>query len=218
MPRDFTFEPEIARQPEYSRRYIDKAGVYVGKFTAAWYEQSQSGAECIKFKFVDEHGSQANNLSIYTHRGNGEKLSGYSLIQKIMACMRVKNLNARPDKVELFDYHSKQMIKQPRDVYPMLYGPIGLVLTTEDYETKWETKKQVIIHAVFEPQSRLMSDEILNGITEPAALDKLIAHLDAKNEWHKTPKTLHSAPKPNANQTATPTPTNHSFEEDPVPF
>jgi len=221
MSRNYHFEPEIAQQSELKRQYIDQAGVYIGKFTAAWYEQSQSGAECIKFRFVAEDGSQANNLSIYTHRGNGEKLSGYSLIQKIMACMKVKMLNARPDNVDIFDYHSKQMIKQKRDVYPMLYGPIGLVLTTEEYQTQWETKKQVIIRAAFEPQSRLMADEIVQGIAEPAALDKLIAHLDAKNEWHKAPKSAASqaqqTQQPTQKQTQVDT-NDNPFEEDTVPF
>jgi|GEM_PF-2429244 len=225
MSRDFTFEPEIAQKTEFKRQYIDQSGVYIGKFTSAWYEQSPSGAECIKLRFVAEDGSQANNLSVYTHRGNGEKLPGYSLIQKIMACMKVRTLNARPDNIDIFDYHSKKMIKQKRDVYPMLYGSIGLVLTTEEYQTQWKIKKQVIIRAAFDPQSRLMADEILEGITEPATQDKLIAHLDVKNEWHKTPKAHNSvstsSPKqtqPAQNQRQTSTQNDDPFEEDHVPL
>jgi len=200
MSRNFAFEPEIAQQTEYHLRYIEEPGVYKGEFTAAWYEQSQSGAECIKLRFVADNGSQANNLSVYTHGRNGQRLSGYSLIQKIMGCMKVKALKSRPDTVDIFDYHSRQMIKQPRDIYPDLYGPIGLVLTTEEYESRYSIKTQVIIHAAFDPHTRLMADEILKGIEKPAALDKLIAHLDAKNQWQQTLKVGHNAEDPKQSQ------------------
>jgi len=217
MSRSYTFEPEIAQQSDIIRRYIDQPGVYRGQFTAAWYEQSQRGAECIKFKFVSDDGSQANHLAVYTHNSSGEKLSGYSLIQKIMACMRVKALNTRPDTVEVFDYHSKQMVKRQRDVYPGLYGPIGLVLTTEDYETHYAMRTQVIIRAVFDPKTQLMADEILRGDETPVALKKLTQYLTEKNEWHKSPKAPHSAPA-EPTQTQTQTQADNAFDDDAIPF
>jgi len=213
MSRSYTFEPEIAKQADYTRRYIERPGPYSGQFTAAWYEQSKTGAECIKFKFVADDRSQANNLAVYTHRGNGEKLPGYSLIQKIMACMRINSLHTRPDTVELFDYHSRKMVKQPRDIYPALRGPIGLVLITEDYETQNGTKTQVIIRSAFEPQSRLMAEEIANGIEAPAALDKLIHHISEKGEWYKS-KTESAAPSAPQRQTQP----ESEFELDDIPF
>jgi len=218
MSRSYTFEPETAQRPEYSLRYIDKPGTYIGTFTAAWYEQSTSGAECIKFKFIDDFGSQANNVAIYTHRANGEKLPGYSLIQKIMACMRVKTLNTRPDTVELYDYHSKKILQQPRDVYPGLCGPIGLLLTTEEYETRNGIRKQVIIRAAFEAQSRLMADEILSGSETPTALEKLTQYLTEKKEWHKPLKTHDHASAPAHHHTQTQSQTENDFADNDVPF
>jgi len=217
MSRSYTFEAELAQQAEILYRYIDKPGIYTGEFTAAWYEQSQSGAECIKFKFVADDGRQANNLAIYTHKGSGEKLAGYRLIQKIMACMRIKGLHSREGTVELFDYHSKQRVEKPRDIYPGLYGPIGLVLTTEEYQGKWDIKKQLIIYAAFDPHTKLMADEIIKGIQPPRALNELSDYLTEKNEWHKPLNGKHAAP-PAQEQPKAQNQTENEFESDDIPF
>jgi len=105
------------------------------------------------------------------------------------------------------------MQHQTHEVYSGLCGAIGLVLTTEDYETRYAVKKQLIIYSVFDPQTRLMASEMIKGNEKPAALDKLIHYLDSNDKWHKP--LVHRIASPPAQAVAA---SNDSFVNDDVPF
>jgi len=92
-----------------------------------------------------------------------------------------------------------------------------LVLITEEYEGRDEIKKQVSIRAAFDPETKLMADEIINKITTPAALDALTQHITEKNEWHKPLKGQASAPAVQQ-PTSTSSQIDNPFEDEAIPF
>lgn len=182
MARNFTLNTKAAMEANNGGKRIREAGKYIGTIRSAWYEQSPKGAELMALQFVADNGQEADMLTIYTHKANGEELSGYNLVNAIMTCCRKRDITTKPGAVEVYDYDSKAVVSKTKDVYTELTGAkIGLVLKFEEYENRnFDIKERLVIHAAFEAATGLTADEMLRKETDPKNLQRIVDFI-AKN-------------------------------------
>lgn len=181
MAREYTLNPESAKKANSGGKRITEAGLFVGKFRAAFYEKSeQKGTESVSFLFDAENGQEAGPLTLYTHKGDGTELSGYDALNALMTCMKVRTLSAKRAPVELYDYGSGGMVTKQKETYPDLMGkPVGLALRLEEYEKQsGDIGERLVIVGSFDPSTRLMASEILSKQTQAKSLDQLAGWLE----------------------------------------
>jgi hypothetical protein len=179
--RSYNFDQNAAKDANSGGKRIKEAGKFVGKFRAAWYEQNERGTESVNFLFNAANGQEAGPLTLYTHNGKGETLPSYDTFHAILACLKVRSIVAKPGKVELYDFDSKQNVIKQKEIYPDLMDkPIGLVLQLEEYEARDMTlKERLVIVGPFEAATGLMANEILAKSTTPVGLQRLIDYVTA---------------------------------------
>lgn len=219
MARDFTMNPQAAKESNSGGKRIDQHGVYRGTFRAAFYEKNDKGTESVNLIFVAESGQEAGPLALYTHNGDGEPLPSFKTFNAVLACMKLRSVKAQPGKVKLWDSASNAEVEKPKDCYPAMIGPrIGLVLTEEEYMNRnGEKRTRLVIAAPFNADSEQMADEVLNS--QPAgALDRYTAWLTTKGRWIKPLKTGEPvAPATGARGYSDSTGGN-TFPDDDIPF
>lgn len=219
MARDFTMNPQAAKESNSGGKRIDQHGVYRGTFRAAFYEKNDKGTESVNLIFVAENGQEAGPLALYTHNGNGEELPSFKTFNAILACMKLRGVKSQPGKVKLWDSASNAEVEKQKDCYPAMIGPrIGLVLTEEEYLNRnGEKRTRIVIAAPFNAETGQMADEVLNS--QPSgALDKYTAWLTAKDRWLKPLKSAaHAAPATGARGYSE-APAGGGFPDDDIPF
>lgn len=179
MARTFEVDRKAAKEANNGGKRITEPGIYSGKFRAAWYEKAEKGTEGVAFFFQNESGQEAGPLVIYTHKANGDELPGYKLVNAIAVCMGGKKIEPRRAKVTFFDYDTKQDVLKEKDVYPALVGKIGLFLQLEEYtKNNGEQGTRLVINAPFNPDTRLMAVEIVDGITTPKRIDAYATYFE----------------------------------------
>lgn len=157
---------------------ISAKGAYVGTFTRAEHTVSRKNTSGIDFSFVSEDGAQADFLTVWTHKGDGEELSGRALLDALMTCMAVRNLEPKRGRVEKYNRDTGTRELTDATLYPDLMDkPIGLLLIVEEYLGSDGTKKsKMMIAGCFEPVSRKTAKEIWEK-TPAKALPALVAGL-----------------------------------------
>lgn len=179
--RDYTLDTQAARQATAGGQRISESGAYSGVIVAAWYEQKPTGSECVVIQFKAENGQTAGPLSVYTHGKTGEPLGGLNMVNAILTCAKVRNISAKPGKVTLYDYDSKQDVEKTKQVFPELAGkPMGLLLQNEEFkatqgERSGEIMTRLTIFGCYEPSTKRMAPEVLDQ--SPAKL------LEAKTKY-----------------------------------
>lgn len=214
MARDYTLNTEAAMQANTGGKRITEPGAYSGKLTAAFYEKNDNGTESVNLMFQSEHGQEIGPLPIYTHNNKGEELPGFNTLNALMTCLKVRGLNSKRGKVDLFDFDSKSTITKDKDIYPDLIGkPVGLLLRGEEYENRnKEVKVRMIVQASYEPGSRLMASEILAKKTEGVDLDRNV-------EWlTNNPVKRLKGSRPQVAAASTSTAGGVDFSDDDIPF
>lgn len=216
MAREYNLNPESAKKANTGGKRITDAGLYVGKFRAAFYEKSeQKGTESVTFLFNADNGQEAGPLTLYTHKGDGTELSGFDALNALMTCMKVRSLKSTRGQVELYDYGSGGMVTKSKELYPDLMNkPVGIALRREEYEKQnGDIGERLVIAASFDPVSRRMAGEILSQSSEAKDLDKLESWLE------KNPLKPLKGAKPR--QPVTTGATNsyaNDFADDDIPF
>lgn len=185
MARNYDLNTNAAKEANSGGKRITEPGLYVGAFRAAWYEQNDNGTESVGLFFASDQGQEAGPLMLYTHKADGTELPSFKTLNAIMACMKVRKLEAKDGKVKFYDFDSKQDVERKKEIYPALMGRIGLVLQAEEYQANnGDTKHRLLIAAPFEASTRLMAAEILDKQTAPRALDNYLVWFE-KNKVKK---------------------------------
>lgn len=182
MARNFSLNPQAAREANSGGKRIQDTGKYKGKIVAAFYECNQNGTESVSFQFESDGGQEAGPLTIYTHKSSGEELTGFNLVNAILTCAKVKTITAKAGNVGLYDYDLKEVVTKQKDVYPELAGRrIGFVLQLEQYtKSTGDLGHRLLIVAPFDVDTELMAAEILDRKTEPQLLGRFMEWI-AKN-------------------------------------
>ncbi len=172
----YTLDADLARQVG-TRLRITRSGKYPGRFTRAELVTSRQKSEGIEFTFESDDGQTADFLTCWTHNVDGRELYGLKVLNAILTCMRIREIHARPAKLQ--DRHGGT---RDARVFPQLLDrPIGLVLQREEYlkqdgNVGWKFN----IVAPFEPASGLTAGEILGQAGEPVQLERMLGALRDK--------------------------------------
>lgn len=211
MARDFNLDTNAAMDASSGGKRIKDPGVYTGRIINAWYEVNSNGTESVQILFQSDSGQEVGPLPLYTHKSNGEVLSGFNVFNAILACSKLKAVKAKNGSVQLYDYDTKTTATKQKEVYPELSGkPIGLVLRAEEYENRdKEVKERLVIVAPFDPQTKLTADEILKKELTPRSLERISAWVQKEpvKRLKKKPADAYQA----LQQTS-------GFDDDDIPF
>ena len=209
MTREYTLDPQAAKDANSGSKRIKESGKYVGKFTAAWYEQNDKGTESVHFLFESIEGQEAGPLALDTHNGAGDAWPSYKMLNAIMTCLKVRGIKTTQGNVTLYDFGSGGMVTKSKPTYPELVNkPIGLVLQREEYQKQdGSIGERMIIAGPFDPATLKMASEVLNS-TEAKALDGVLRYIDANPV-----RALRGVKKPAAHHAE-----SSQFADDEIPF
>lgn len=172
MARNYEFDAQAASEANSGSKRIKDSGAYIGTIKFAWSETNDKGTESVNLFFVSDNGQEAGPLALYTHKGDGTPLPSYNTLNAILRCAGVRTINAKKGPVELWNFDTRAVETKQKDVYPELTGkPIGLLLQREEYVGQNGPKERLIIYGAFQPKTRLVAKEIIDGVTTPHALD-----------------------------------------------
>lgn len=176
-----------AKAADQIGRRITETGKYQGTITRAEAVKSKQGTDGVEFTFVADDGREAEYLTLWTMRANGEHLSDFKKLMAIMACCQVKTLTPKPLMVKKYDREAGAKVDCQITGFPELTGKaVGLLLQKELYtKDDGSDGSSVRIYAAFQYGTELTATEILERKTTPAALGKLVEGLHDKDNRKK---------------------------------
>lgn len=186
---------------------LRETGKYLGIIEWARELKFSSGAVAVEIKFrsVDD---QTAEIKIFTSGKDGINDIGLSQLNALMACAKVRAINAIQASVEAFDKDQKANVMQPSLVFPELAGkPIGLMLQKEYYEHEGNLKDQINFYCPFSADTEQTAREILDQKGVVKDVQKIAESLKDKYRKGSQNAQAHTAP------TSTPT----DFDDD-IPF
>ena len=177
-----TLNANEARKADNFSTIIRESGKYVGTITRAQKLLSRNNVEGVGLSFKTDEGESASYLDLYTIKPGGEQLRGFTIVQSILCCTRVKNADEGPITFDVWDRDARSMVKTTETGYPALMGKrIGLVLQRElgtNQNTGEDTDRLQIV-GVFEATTGLTSSEILDGKTKPERIERVLRMIQA---------------------------------------
>ncbi len=165
-----------ARKADNVSSVIRETGKYVGIITRAEKLLSKNRVEGLGLSFKTDDGASANYLDVYTVKPDGERLRGFNIVQAILCCTRLKNVDDGEITFDRWDNDQRQMVKATAPGYPALMGKrIGLILQKElqTNQNTGEDTERLNIYAIFEASTGLVSTEILDSKTKAERVDAL---------------------------------------------
>lgn len=208
-----TLNANDARKADNFASVIRESGLYVGTITRAEKLLSKNNVEGVGLSFKTDEGASANYLDLYTVKPGGEKLRGYNIVQALLCCLRLRNVDEGRITFERWDSDERRMVQTTATGYPALMGArIGLALQKElqTNQNTGEDVERLNIVTVFDASTRLVASEILDGKTKAERID-FIAKMLANNPIRDTRKRASKPP------TQTAANTSHDFDDD-IPF
>lgn len=181
----YTLNAELAKKSE-GASYISRTGKYIGRFIKAEDTVSKKGTRGIDFTFESNNKEKANYLTIWTFDKDGKQLYGLNIINAIMMCLKVKEMNA-------IDFMVKegQNEKLAKCFVELQNKPIGLLLAKEGYVKNDGTPgSKMVIEGVFEAETELTASEILERKTIPTRLAEMVARLKDRPLQTQTPRSF----------------------------
>lgn len=175
-----TLDTQEARRSDNRSQVINEAGKYVGVITRAEKLTSKNGAEGLGISFKADSGATANYLDLYTSNSSGDKLPSASIVNAILCCLKVKEVQEGQIEVEKWDKEAKETYKSKVPGYPSLIGKkIGLLLQEElSTNTRDGSEvKRVVIYGVFEADTEFTASEILDKASKPEKLAKMVQYI-----------------------------------------
>lgn len=201
--RSYDLNPESAKQAEQGR--ITETGKYSGTFTRAEAVLSKKNTEGIEFAFKSDDGSEADFLTLWTHNSDEKELFGLKVLNALMTCMRVKQINPAKATVEKWADGGRQKVSAT--VFPELTGkPIGVLLQKE-YYTKNDGSMGSKLNLVgcYEASTEMTASEILNKATKAEKLGPMAASLRDKAS-------------PTTSASRVPAMADNGFDDSDIPF
>lgn len=183
----YTLNTQAAIKADTIGAYISETGKYAGTFLRAEKLVSEKKqTKGIGFTFKADDGRESR-FDVWTHKGNGEVLSGLNQVNAIMACLQVRQMDATPQNVKKWDNATNSEQIMSATCFADLMGkPIGLLLRSEEYEkmadgmATGDTGWRMGLFAIFQAETELMASEILGRKTKPEQLSKVIGMLADK--------------------------------------
>ena len=141
---------------------ITETGPYVGRITRAVSTISKKGATGIEMSFKSDTVGTAKYLSLWVKSSDGKDLFGLKTLSAIMACLKIRNIESVPSKIDIWKDGAKATVE--RDTFPSLCDkPIGLFLQKEEYISgTGELKEKMALYAPFEATTKQMANEVLD--------------------------------------------------------
>jgi hypothetical protein len=178
----YAMNRDAAKQADNFGNFLDETGKYKGQFIMAEAVTSKKNTIGIEFTFRADDGREANYLTLWTHNADGKELQGFKVLNAILVCMRVPNIESQQRQIDKYDAAARGKVKVVADVFPDLMNkPIGLLLQKEAYQkNNGGVGHKLNIVAAFEANTELMSSELLAKKSTPEQLGKLVARLADK--------------------------------------
>lgn len=211
-----TLNSNDARKADNFSSVIRESGLYVGTITRAEKLLSKNNVEGVGLSFKTDDGASANYLDLYTVKPDGEKLRGYNVVQALLCCARLRNVDEGKITFERWDPEERRMVQTSAQGYPGLMGKrIGFALQKElqTHQITGDDVERMNILTVFEASTRLTASEILDNKTKAERID-FIAKMIAANPVRDTRK--RQQPK-TPTQSATTQSNGGDFDDD-IPF
>lgn len=160
-----------ARKGDTVSNILRESGKYIGIITRAEKLLSRNHVEGLGLSIKTDDGQTASYLDVYTVRqSDGEKLRGYHLVQALLACLKLRDVEDGTIEAEKWDASASAMVSTKLPGYPGLMGKrIGVFLQRElsiNQNTGADADRLILI-GVFDPTTNLTASEILAGKTEP---------------------------------------------------
>ena len=90
----FNLDTNAAKTDDAIGSRINESGIYAGSIVRAeWTKSPSSQAEFLNLDFKTDEGKEANYMSICFKKGDGTSSFGYNIINKMMACCGLRQLN-----------------------------------------------------------------------------------------------------------------------------
>lgn len=160
-----------ARKGDSISNILRDSGKYVGIITRAEKLLSRNNVEGLGLSLKTDDGRTASFLDVYTVRlSDGEKLRGYHLVQALLACLKLRDVEEGTIEAEKWDSMTRAQVRTKMPGYPALMGKrIGMFLQRElsTNQNTGDDSDRLILIGVFDPQTNLTASEILGGKTEP---------------------------------------------------
>lgn len=180
----YALDVAAAKQSDQTGKFIKETGKYKGRFTKAEALTATTGTKGIAFTFESDSGQTAN-VSIYTVKANGEKLTSYQTLMALMACMKLRNVSEPVTGIATkYDFDAKKDVQYEAPLlHDLMNKPIGVILQSCEYEKQkdriptGEYGWKIELQGAFEAATELTASEILGGKTKPEVLAGMIAHL-----------------------------------------
>lgn len=180
----YTLDAKLAKSADAINQSIRESGKFKGIITRAEELSPTSGAKGIGLSFKSDCGSSADYLDLYTSNAAGEPLFSAKIVQAIMACLKIRSMEGgQKVQIEKWDKDAGARVKVVVPGYPELMGKrIGLLLQKElsTHSTKGTDSERMVIFGVFQPDTELVASEVLDQITKPERLSKMVESLAAK--------------------------------------
>lgn len=208
----YNLNPESARKADQFGGFITEMGAYTGVLTNVYEVISgEKKTKGIVFDFKSDSG-QTTEFSIWIQKANGEELFGMNVLNAIMACTSVRNINPTQGTAKLYDKQSNSRIDKPVTILPELIDKrIGIMLETEDYRKNDGSIGTKMVFAMpYRDADLFTAGEILDKAVEPK-----IYHSRLSSLRHRT---LPNAKGSSSNHGGDPRPTPPNDLEDGIPF
>lgn len=190
----YTLDTKAAQQADISGGRITESGEYVGVIKKAWEETFPSGAKAVKINFETAQNEYASELMLFVIGKDGSQLSGLNMVNAILVCVDVQQMQPVPGKVDLYDRDIGQVVPKDKMVFNELEGkPIGLLLQKSEKKDQdgylvttrnGETFYEINIFGVFEASTGRTSTEKLKRVARAVQKDKRLEYLN-KNPIRK---------------------------------
>ena len=160
-----------ARKGDTVSNILRDSGKYIGTITRAEKLLSRNNVEGLGLSIKTDDERTASYLDVYTVRlSDGERLRGYHLVQSLLACLKLRDVEEGPIEADKWDSSAHGMVRTRLPGYPALMGKrIGVLLQREisTNQNTGEPSDRLNLIGVFDPTTELTASEILGGKTEP---------------------------------------------------
>lgn len=180
MTRSYALNTDSARGAGQSGSFISETGKYKGVFTRAEAVTSKKMTEGVEFTFRADDKREAEYLTIWTYNAEGKELYGLKMLNAIMTCIGAREIKPVDGVVDKWDGDKKSPTKAT--IFPALMGkPIGLLLQRAEYEkSDGSVGNKMEIFAPFKADTEQVASEVLDRITTPVLLPKMVSSLHDK--------------------------------------
>lgn len=174
MPTTFKLNADGARKADAPPR-INATGAYQGRLTRVELVTSDEGTVGLDMSFAADDGGRADYLTLWLSKRDGTELRGRRVLDAMMACMSLREIEVQPGKVRRWDAEKRAEYMEDAQIVPALMNkPIGLVLQREEYYGRNGKRDRMNLFTAFQHGTRLMAKEILDRQVQPKALDLLL--------------------------------------------